>query len=57
MADAVDAVSWQPGRQLAGGAMAFDVNSLTMTTALRLCGFERANGWAARFDHALESSF
>ena len=57
MADTVGAVSLQPGRQLAGGAMAFDGNSLTMTAAFRLRGFEHANGRAARFDHALEYSF
>ena len=54
MADAVRAVSSQSGRLLAGGAIAFGGNSLTMNMALPLCGFERAKGWAARLDHAVE---
>lgn len=56
MTDTVCAVSWQPRRELAGGPIAFDGNSLTMTTAHLLRGFERANGRAARLDHALEYS-
>lgn len=57
MADTVHTVSWQPRRKLAGGAIAFGGNSLTMRTAHRLCGFGRAGGRAARLDHALELSF
>lgn len=57
MADTVCAVSWQLQPELAAGVMAFARNSLTMTVAHRLRGFERAGGSAARLDHASESSF
>ena len=42
MADTVLAVSWRPYRGLADGAVAIGANSLTMTAAERLRGFECA---------------